>query len=93
MGAGMTHGTTVQHQGGPSSALLLESDIGGVTFLLQAGDGSAEEEKVLDLVFRGLGGQSSDLIVVIAGGGMVSKVPLFEQGGMSTHVNRVRHVD
>jgi hypothetical protein len=64
----MTYSTTVQHQGGPSSALLLESDIGGVTFLPQAGDGSAEEEKVLDLVFRGLGGQSSDLIVIVRGG-------------------------
>jgi len=58
----MTYSSTVQHQGGPSGAFLLEGDIGSVTFLLQAGDGSAEEEKVLDLVFRGLGGQSSDLM-------------------------------
>jgi hypothetical protein len=45
-----THGSSVEHQSGPSSALLLESDIGSVSIFLQARDGSAEEEKVLDLV-------------------------------------------
>lgn len=45
-----THGSSVEHQRGPSSALLLESDIGSVSILLQARDGSAEEEEILDLV-------------------------------------------